>query len=265
MRVALVGLAPGPNTNPEYPLWPAPAGSAGGRLYALSGLRMVDYLGTFERHNLLDRCPKPADLTAERLARAYAGLRPTLVGCPYVVLLGREVAEAFGLAEAELLTWHKVKLSLVAVLPHPSGRNRWYNTAENVARVRDFFKELASWAMGHDTAPHCSSRRGVTEMAAKKKAARKTKAARPGKPKPVREGTKRAKIITLMSRSGGATLADIKRATKWSTKTAREGIRLVRTYSGYNVVEKPDDTFKIVGAKRAAKPREAKAETAAAA
>lgn len=30
-----------------------------------------------------------------------------------------------------------------AVLPHPSGVNRWWNEEENVARARDFLREAA--------------------------------------------------------------------------------------------------------------------------
>jgi hypothetical protein len=69
--------------------------------------------------------------------------------------------------------------------------------------------------------------------------ARKAKPARRGRkaPRPARPGTKRAKVIALMQRKGGATLDQIKRATKWDTKTAMDGIRLVRVASGYKVRE----------------------------
>ena len=54
-------------------------------------------------------------------------------------------------------------------------------------------------------------------------------------PRPARPGTKRAAIIGLMQRRGGATLDQIRRATKWDAKTAMDGIRLVRVVSGYPV------------------------------
>jgi hypothetical protein len=59
-----------------------------------------------------------------------------------------------------------------------------------------------------------------------------------------------------MQRKGGATLDQIKRATKWDTKTAMDGIRLVRVASGYKVRE-VGDRFHI-----AAKHRPARVQSA---
>ena len=46
-----------------------------------------------------------------------------------VILLGRGVAEAFGKKDAEILTWHHAGIPFCefAVVPHPSGINRWWN------------------------------------------------------------------------------------------------------------------------------------------
>ena len=74
-----------------------------------------------------------------------------------------------------------------------------------------------------------------------------TKRQRRQPPKPVRPGTKRAKILGLMARARGATFEEIKRATRWDNKTAYEGIRLVRTFSGYPVT-KEGDTYHVPAA-----------------
>lgn len=265
MRIALVGLGPGPNTHPDYPLWPSPRTSAGGRLLALTGLTAREYFRAFERHNLFDHCPAAAELTPANLRAQYARLRPRVFGAALLVLLGREVHVAFGMEGRPLLKWHPRLLSEVALLPHPSGRNRWFNDAGNARAARMFFRELASRAMLADTPPHfCEDRRagkgGVT-MAGKAKARRKP----PSKPKAVRPGTKRAKVLALMQRTAGATLAEICRATKWDSKNAREGIRLVQSYSGYKVSLDKDGRYHVkAGAQRKAPARKRSAAPKAA-
>jgi hypothetical protein len=85
--------------------------------------------------------------------------------------------------------------------------------------------------------------------------ATKTRKARKA-PRPARPGTKRAKIIALMERPGGASMEQIRRSTKWDEKTARDGIRLVRVSSGYAVRE-VGERFVIgrANAKRRAAPQ----------
>lgn len=66
-----------------------------------------------------------------------------------VVMLGRHVARAF---DQEDLPWHQwtvVRLPLVpmvrftvAAVPHPSGRNHWYNRTENRCEARKFWMDL---------------------------------------------------------------------------------------------------------------------------
>lgn len=118
------------------------------------GLTRYEYLQLFDRVNLLpyfpgkhkrdDKFPmSPAKLAALVMRPLLAGRR--------VVLVGRGVANAFGV-EAEFHQWsvlearrycpiqrepHAIHL---AVVPHPSGRNRWYNQDENLQLARDFWR-----------------------------------------------------------------------------------------------------------------------------
>lgn len=59
-----------------------------------------------------------------------------------------------------------------------------------------------------------------------------------------REGTKRAKIIALLSK--GATVDECMKATGWDRKTALEGIRLLNSYVGYGLKEDDKGVIKLV-------------------
>jgi len=156
MRPLLVGQAPGPNTDPTLPLFPVPRTSAGGRLQELMGLTRGEYLKTFERVNLLYEFPgrhKRDDKFPMMLAwPAAQAMRPLLAGRT-VVLVGRNVASAFEL-EAEFHEWVEWPVrrpcllsrdpgtARVAVIPHPSGRNHWYNDPANREAARSFWEAL---------------------------------------------------------------------------------------------------------------------------
>lgn len=79
-------------------------------------------------------------MTAERL------LSETLRG-RRVVLLGANVSRAFGVSFRKLsevvLSWHPVGEGLAAaVVPHPSGLNRWWNDPDNRVRARLFLRPV---------------------------------------------------------------------------------------------------------------------------
>ena len=132
-RPLLIGQAPGANTSPDLPLYPLPLTSTGGRLMGLMGITdRVEYLQRFERINLLHEFPgrhRRDDKFPKRLARVAAqAVRPLLVDRE-VVLIGRNVGEAFGYAELAFHEWlgNVDTFRKLAVVPHPSGRNHWYN------------------------------------------------------------------------------------------------------------------------------------------
>jgi uracil-DNA glycosylase len=139
--VIIIGQAPGPRGDGE-PL----SGQAGRRLSALCGLTVDAYLAQFERVNLLTHFPGKAGkgdafpLPAAR--KAAAALLPALEG-RRVVLLGGKVAAAFGLQQAPLLVWRPLGGAMVAVAPHPSGINRWWNDPRNVRRARRFWRTFS--------------------------------------------------------------------------------------------------------------------------
>lgn len=148
MKPVLVGQAPGPNTDPHEPLHPYPVHKSGGRLRELIGISVESYLEGFQRVNLIHKFPGQdkggEDKCPRRLARNTANaLRPLLVG-RRVILVGRNVADAFGLSTIPFYAWCTERGANFVVVPHPSGRNRMFNTPEAREEARvfwDAFKE----------------------------------------------------------------------------------------------------------------------------
>lgn len=131
---------------PGHELYPAPEGCTGHRLWSMLNGRRPEvtrkmYLDAFERRNLVvgvhfDK--KLAQAAAERVYAEFWGSGRT------VVLLGRDVQKAFGpMGVPPLLvhpqisggtTWRQV--------PHPSGRNLWYNEKKHTDLVAVLLEEL---------------------------------------------------------------------------------------------------------------------------
>lgn len=143
--LALVGEAPGPRTRSDLPFYPYPPASAAGRLRTILGWTRSEYLLTFARCNLLDEWPGPRFPVAK--AR---GCVPEIVERMQprpILLMGRGVAQAFDVGDLApcVLTTRVVAGWAVhlAVVPHTSGRNLWYNERANQLLVRDFINNLA--------------------------------------------------------------------------------------------------------------------------
>lgn len=150
--LALVGEAPGPNTRSDLPLYPVPERSAAGRLCAMLALGRTGYLRTFARANLLDLYPGPT-FPLGRAREAAEGVAQRLAPRP-LILLGRGVAQAFAFPHSELMRWEDSLLGSTliraAVLPHPSGRNLWYNSPANREQVGVWLREQVEQHCGQE-------------------------------------------------------------------------------------------------------------------
>ena len=144
-RPVLVGERPGPNCSPKAPLYPIPHNSAGGRLCRMCGLSAAEYLATYDRVNLIPHVGRVWNAT---LARAMAqNLHASLLRQRHVVLMGRRVAHAFlGKFAYEWMSWYNLPGANYAVVPHPSGHNRWYDDGPNIKAVVKFLRELTQEA-----------------------------------------------------------------------------------------------------------------------
>lgn len=135
--IIMIGEAPGLITAyDEGPL----EGKIGRRLAEYAGLTLEEYRDRTERHNLFD---SPIEKWPREEAALNAGLIwSSLIG-RRTILLGRRVADAFGLTNMKEL--RSVTLddrgTEVAIVPHPSGRNIWWNEAGNRAEARRFLRE----------------------------------------------------------------------------------------------------------------------------
>lgn len=166
--LALVGEAPGPRTRCDLPFYPYPPTSAAGRLRAILGWSRSEYLLTFARRNLIQDYPGPHfPIATARLC--VPGLVASLHPRP-MLLMGRGVATAFGVAELPPLTLATRVVAgwtcTLAVVPHTSGRNLWYNDPRNREAVRDFICNLAGDLRRDREAIRRTDQRGHPEPAA---------------------------------------------------------------------------------------------------
>jgi hypothetical protein len=120
------------STDPRHALAPYPAGSAGHRLWRMlqavrPELFRADYLRAFDRRNLLPGL----EWSAARAREAVRGLE--LPRGSTVVVLGDEVRRALSLERCLVHPRHSPDFPeedapVFRQLPHPSGRNLFYNS-----------------------------------------------------------------------------------------------------------------------------------------
>lgn len=142
MKPVLIGMNNPVSSVDGYQLYPAPEGCTGHRIWQMLHERLqvsrTAYIDAFERRNLVtgvrfDRAL--AKQEADRLFALFWGSGRT------IVLFGSEVRVAFGhprlLVEPQTIggcTWRQV--------PHPSGRNLWYNDPDHKKMVGVLLEEL---------------------------------------------------------------------------------------------------------------------------
>ena len=149
MKPVIIGEAPSPSaTKPVQPLFPFPARSAGARLWRMTGLSRPEYIEAFHRMYLLPWVCTEYSVCNDHWA-AYNLISSRLLDGRAVVLLGQRVWLAFGGREdVEPLIWYAgsvpaFKPACVALVPHPSGRNLWYNDEHQRGAAANFMRLLA--------------------------------------------------------------------------------------------------------------------------
>jgi len=132
----LIGEAPGRNGDPHNPLDSL-------RLSSLFGLSRQNYMAVTARTNLFKSWPGSdgeGDFFPIATARFQAEAMD--ISGRDVILLGKRVAEAFQV-RTEYFELHRAKeiRSNIWVIPHHSGRNRWWNSEVNRKRAQDFCRK----------------------------------------------------------------------------------------------------------------------------
>ncbi len=157
-RPLLIGMNNPISTRPGHELYPHPEGCTGHRLWRMlhdrTNASRAAYLDAFERRNLV------RGLEWNRLAaraRAYEMVVELYGSGRTVVLLGQSVREAFdfvmkGLPAAMggatnglppvLIHPQEAGGCIWRQIPHPSGRNLWFNDAANAKLVGMLMEEL---------------------------------------------------------------------------------------------------------------------------
>lgn len=142
-KPVLIGMNNPLSTRDGFQLYPSPEGCTGHRLWKMLQERLPhvsrqSYLNTFERINLVTgrAWSRPEGRAeAERLFARFWGTGRV------IVLLGEDVRRSFGhprlLLKPQVIggaTWRQ--------LPHPSGRNLWYNSPHHRKMAGLLLEEL---------------------------------------------------------------------------------------------------------------------------
>lgn len=162
MRTVIVGIAPARPGEEGQPLSAVAPRSTGRKIAGMIGVGKYEYMKAFDRINL---CPFPQESTipVEEWRVAASNLGASLLRGRRVILLGVNVAQCFGIDVTsppnQFLKWTDSPETKIpnyglvgwnagdrkppfawAILPHPSGRNRWYNNQVNKEAAIGFLK-----------------------------------------------------------------------------------------------------------------------------
>lgn len=152
VRPMLIGMNNPLSSMVGHELFPAPEGCTGHRLWVMlneaSGGRILrkQYLDRFERRNLVTGQTWSKTLGRQRASEITSEVFGT---GRKIALFGKEVHRAFGFKiEGVDLTQIDAMGCTWWCVPHPSGRNLWYNVPENRAEVGRLMLELYNEKVG---------------------------------------------------------------------------------------------------------------------
>lgn len=131
MRPLLVGESNPYGDDSAFALYPMPRGCAGWNLcHRILRMDSMQYIQAFGRVNLLKR----GEWSARDARQAAIDLLCARDVVEPLILLGARVAKAFRLPYAPF-TFNES--TLIAILPHPSGRSRAWNDPQASQRARE--------------------------------------------------------------------------------------------------------------------------------
>jgi uracil-DNA glycosylase len=151
MRITFMGQAPSRETDGKPPF----TGKCGKFLAELMGTTQEQMLLDHDFLNVLDRWPG-ASIKGDKFpipeAKIAARKKLEQLRGRVVVLLGHNVARAFGCEKFQYFQWYEIRnpenfedvvVPLLTVVPHPSQVNRWWNREESRMVAEKFLRTLA--------------------------------------------------------------------------------------------------------------------------
>jgi hypothetical protein len=126
MKTIILGSS---NPYKSPPLWPDPPGCAGWNLWRMSGMTREDYLDKFEFRNLFASVEEEASAMHDRAVRKTIGNKFAVEMSQdrrTVLILGGIARTAIGLA-SQIIHPCRHGAAVYYQIPHPSGRNTFYN------------------------------------------------------------------------------------------------------------------------------------------
>ena len=142
-RILLIGQAPSRTSQGKQPF----SGKSGKRLAELAGISQKDLRRYFKMVNVLDYWPgRGGKGDAFPTGRQVPDrLRKMVASYAATIFVGRGVAARFKFNAPQYLTWYACsprKSRTAAILPHPSGINRWYNDPQNLKDAQMFLRGI---------------------------------------------------------------------------------------------------------------------------
>lgn len=139
--IVIFGERPGPNTDPERPLYPHTTTGAAANLIRLMGMSQEEYLRDTVRYNVCqNNHESPANTEIRAKVKSIIEMHRMKSNRARFVVLGREAARALPLRYRYEPFGHA--MGDVMIIPHTSGVNRFYNSEEGKALMAQSLREF---------------------------------------------------------------------------------------------------------------------------
>lgn len=130
-RLLIIGEAPNATNDCTHPC----EGRVGRRLAELFGTAYEQYVRETDRINIVVRSPGRSNWQGMAFPRRLMPRRLRMLCLMmterHSLILGKRAATVLGLDSLDYFRWHPTLGGWVAIIPHPSGRNRWWNSLIN--------------------------------------------------------------------------------------------------------------------------------------
>ena len=141
MSIVIFGERPGPNTDPDRPLFPHSTTGAAANLAQLLGMSLEEYVRGTVRYNVCDDpWTSTADRTVRLRVRSILEMHRKQSRDNHFIVLGRDTARAFPPEYRYAPFGHHIHDTIL--IPHTSGVNRYYNSQEDKEFIKQSLKDF---------------------------------------------------------------------------------------------------------------------------